>query len=151
MLFQEMTKRADAVLIWNHPGKTVKPQKGLKTEPIIQGFFHQRITQIMPQLEKMNAQHHPKLMGPTPASALIIRLNNLFQLLPWHDLIHLVEKSFNPQRLRFYLVPHRGLHAAYSTASRYFCRGFYITSYSNPTFTDGICPECTVVTLKNLK
>ncbi len=83
----------------------------------------------------MNAEHYPQGMGRTPADALIMRLNDLFLLLPWHDLIHLVQKSLNPQRLRFHLGPHGGLHEAYSTEFNPFCRGFYI------------CPGFTLVVL----
>ncbi len=43
MLFQEMPKSTDAALIRNHAPKTVKAQKGLETQAILQGFFHQGV------------------------------------------------------------------------------------------------------------
>jgi len=137
VFFQEMPKPADAALIWNHPAETVKSQKGLETQAVIEGFFHQRITQIVPQLEEMNTQHDSQLMGRTPAMAVIMWMNHFLQLLPRHHLIHLVEKSLNPQGLRFHLVPHSGLHEGYSTGSYYFCRGFYSHFVSGPLLEFG--------------
>ncbi len=56
----------------------------------------------------------------------LMRLNDRFQLLPRHNLIHLGEKALNSSWLRFHRIPHRGLHEGYSTGFKYFCRGFYI-------------------------
>ena len=59
-----------------------------------QGFLHPQVRQLEPLLQEVQAQHGLQLKGRAPVPALgVVRGDQLHQLLPGHDLLHLFEED----------------------------------------------------------
>ena len=93
MRFKQMAKPQDGGLI-RQPGSTrIKLRELAKQRHVMQGLFHGRVTQSKPLLHEMNAQHGGQ--GERRSACLThrnMRLNQIGQISPWHNQVHLLQK-----------------------------------------------------------
>ena len=108
----DMMEIANSGLIGCRLAPQINAEEAAHGPGVIQGFFHRRIGQVKPVLQKMNAQHalQPYRWAAYAFRLGIERLDQLAQVPPGNNLLHLGEK----------LVPARGLAKTFET---FLCEG----------------------------
>ena len=90
---QAVAKAQDGALV-RQPPVGIELGKVSVQGRVKQGFLHPQIRPLEPLLQEVQAQHRLQLKGRTPVPALgVVRGNQLHQVLPGHDLLHLFEEG----------------------------------------------------------
>jgi hypothetical protein len=101
MGFQQVTKFAHRGLIGRRFMPKINTHKRPHRAAVVQCFFHRRIGEVKPVLQKVYSQHplnpHRRAAGTVPFG--VYQLNQPAQLSPRHDPLHLRQEDLAPRRL----------------------------------------------------
>src|SRR5712691_4643817 len=106
---QQMTEVQDRRFIRHLVLAQLDPRKPAHRFAVVKRFFHARVRQVEPLLQKIDAQHllQPQRWSPI-AGFRIVPLDDFEQLGPGHYLLHLFQKYFAPGFLLFVRIGQRG-------------------------------------------
>src|SRR5207253_1790960 len=106
---QQMTKVQDRRFIRHFVLAQLDPRKPAHRFAVVKRFFHARVRQVEPLLQKVDAQHllQPQRWSPI-AGFRIVPLDDFEQLCPRHYLLHLFQKYFAPGFLLLISIGQRG-------------------------------------------
>src|SRR3974390_501248 len=96
-----MAEFANRGLIRHRLCPQINPCKLPQCGRVIQRFFHRRVRQVEPLLQKINPQHLFQFLRPASIPRLgVVPLHQCAQLAPRHHLLHFFQKHRSPRLLR---------------------------------------------------
>src|SRR3989344_379784 len=100
VLFKQMSEIENGCLVGDGVRKQIDAEKFLKRDSIADRLFGTRITEVEPLLEKVDFEHHEKLLCLSSNDVLrVMRSNDFQELPPRDDGHHLIEELLAPKFL----------------------------------------------------